>query len=351
LPQGQSAPATAAPAPKIDLSQVADASTTTQPAPQQVAAETAPVEVPVPVIASAKPKAAIVPDSKDGDKPERGKEAAPGMEIAATSLPDIAPQPQPQMAATPQPPVAAVALQIVAVSPQQAGDAQAPASAEQSQSVAEAGTTAPRAARAGTQTAALPEAPAAPPHHDTLPATLFSQALSQHAQPDQLLAGIAYAPDKTESSTAVVRARAGQMGRDMGAVIARQLVDGREQVTVRLTPPDMGRVDVRLSFDHDKGLRAIVATETPAAMDLLRRDMGDLNRALADAGVRTDANSFRFDSRHSGSGFAQPDHGRQNPQGHSSASPRQARAGLDGDQSADLAYRPLRASGGIDMIA
>jgi flagellar hook-length control protein FliK len=246
-----------------------------------------------------------------------------------------------------------VAVQIVAVSPQRADDAEASVSASAGlpQSIAEAGTATPRAARAGTQAAALPEAPAAIPHQDNLPATLFSQALSQHAQPDQLLAGIAYAPDKTASSTAVVRAQAGEMGRDMGAVIARQLVDGREQVTVRLTPPDMGRVDVRLSFDHDKGLRAIVATETPAAMDLLRRDMGDLNRALADAGVRTDANSFRFDSRHSGSGFAQPDHGRQNPQGQSSAPSRQARAGLDGDPSADLAYRPLRASGGIDMIA
>lgn len=299
-------------------------------------------------------KAPADPATKENDE-TGGKDPASARTIAsAAPLPDPVP-PAPPLVVTPQPQVAPVAVQVAAAAmpsqPTEAFGASAP-SVDFTQPLAGDATAA--APHAAARTAALADTPTpAAPNADGLTTPLFSQALGQQAQPGQILANIAYAPDKAApgSATATVRARAGQMGRDMGAVISRHVVEGRDQVTVRLTPPEMGRVDVRLSFDHAKGLRAVVATESPAAMDLLRRDMGDLNRALADAGIRTDADSFRFDSRSSGGGFAQSDHSRQNPQGQQSAPFRTARGDLSADPSAERAWRPLRASGGIDMIA
>ena len=105
-------------------------------------------------------------------------------------------------------------------------------------------------------------------------------------------------------------ALSGHFGSEIGAIVRRQIAAGREEVTVRLDPAEMGRVHIRFSFDQGGELRAVVATESPAALELLRRDVGQLDRALAQAGVRTDAGSFRFDEGQSGGGFAQPHPGR-----------------------------------------
>lgn len=140
-------------------------------------------------------------------------------------------------------------------------------------------------------------------------------------------------------------ALSGHFGSEIGAIVRRQIAAGREEVTVRLDPAEMGRVHIRFSFDQGGELRAVVATESPAALELLRRDVGQLDRALAQAGVRTDAGSFRFDEGQSGGGFAQPHPGR--------ADRRFAMTG-DGDPPVSL-HEPIihRAAlpGRVDMLA
>jgi hypothetical protein len=119
-------------------------------------------------------------------------------------------------------------------------------------------------------------------------------------------------PNAIELPEPVVSARSGSIGREMGIVIARHAaIGGGEAITVRLDPVDMGRIEVRLTFAEDGQLRAVVAADNPAALDLLRRDSADLNRALADAGVRSDQHSLRFDTR-SGSGDQPGGQGSQN---------------------------------------
>ncbi len=111
-----------------------------------------------------------------------------------------------------------------------------------------------------------------------------------------------YAPHegaKPSASTGAF-ARLGTIGQDTGVALARGVSDGRDHVAIRLDPPDLGRIDVRLSFGQDGGLRAVVASDNHAALDLLRRDLDQLQRALADAGVRADAQSFHFSERQSG---------------------------------------------------
>jgi flagellar hook-length control protein FliK len=145
---------------------------------------------------------------------------------------------------------------------------------------------------------------------------------------------------------AVVHAEPGRFGADMGVEIARAVKGEREDLLIRLDPREMGRIDVRLSFDRDGVLRAVMSTESPAALEMLRRESADLNRALADAGVRSDGQSLRFDAR-SGEGADQGAHRwKQDRPGGSNGS-----ADGHAGELSEPQYRPLRASGQVDLIA
>lgn len=181
---------------------------------------------------------------------------------------------------------------------------------------------------------------------DGLPAPLMSQALPGAVQRagdvDQLYGGHAANPHQP-----VVIARPGTIGRDMGVEIARQISAGKEEVLVRLDPAELGRIDVRMSFDRDGNLRATVTAESLVALDMLRRDSGDLTRALADAGVRADSQSFRFDGRGSDGGqFAQ----RGQQQGDRGGDG-QTRGGAGETADENPQYRRLATSGRIDVMA
>lgn len=147
-----------------------------------------------------------------------------------------------------------------------------------------------------------------------------------------------------------VTAQSGRIGHEMGVHIARRVIDGSSELTVRLNPAEMGRVEVRIAFDDAGTLRATVAAERPAALDLLRRDSADLGRALNDAGVRADGQSFRFDTRAgTGDGQAWQRNGSQQDGGRQQQS---GGRGYAGDVPADEpVYRALRTSGRVDLMA
>jgi len=148
-----------------------------------------------------------------------------------------------------------------------------------------------------------------------------------------------------------VTAQPGRIGHEMGVEIARRVTAGGHELTVRMNPADMGRIEVRMAFDDGGTLRASVAAERPAALDLLRRDSADLHRALSDAGVRADAQSFRFDTRGgSGDQFGQ----RQGQHQHQQDGGRHngAHRFYAGDPAADQPiFRALRTSGRVDLMA
>lgn len=130
----------------------------------------------------------------------------------------------------------------------------------------------------------------------------------------------------------------------MGVEIARHLSAGGTELTVRLNPAEMGRIEVRLSFDDGGTLRAVVAAESAAALDMLRRDSADLGRALTDAGVRADAASFRFDSRSGGGEGGQfwqrQQQGRQ-----------RGRSATEESPASEPVHHNVRPSGRIDLMA
>jgi flagellar hook-length control protein FliK len=200
-----------------------------------------------------------------------------------------------------------------------------------------------------TQTQAAAPTPASAQRADSvepaLPAALFTQSLASisNAAPTNPYAATMAAAD----TSPVVQARSGQMGADIGAEIAKVLKGEGDGVVIRLDPRELGRIDVRLNFDRDGILRAVLSVDSPAALEMLRRDSGDLTRSLQDAGVRSDGQSLRFDAR-SGDGAG------QGAQQWRDARSGNGGSGADTDNFNDdnvANYRPLRTTNQVDLIA
>lgn len=152
--------------------------------------------------------------------------------------------------------------------------------------------------------------------------------------------------------TPVIEARPGQIGHDVGVAIAHRLSAGGEELVVRLVPAELGRIEVRMSFDERSGLRAVIAADSPVALDMLRRDSADLSRALSDAGVRSDSQSLRFQTDGgNGGGNGSAGNQQRNPWRDADAhAGRAQRDDIAGD-AAPIAYRPIRTSGSYNLLA
>lgn len=173
-------------------------------------------------------------------------------------------------------------------------------------------------------------------------------ALAPVSQPAGAAAATGASPSTPAAPVAqepVVVTRAGQFGHAMGVEIARKVEAGEETLRVRLNPDNLGRIEVTLAFD-DGNLKATVRAESQRALDLLRQDMPDLARTLDQAGIRTDAQSFRFEAR-ADTGSGQQQGGGQQQRGNN---PQQQHAHAD-DLEPAPAYRAIRGDGQVDLLA
>ncbi|WP_114955016.1 flagellar hook-length control protein FliK [Sphingosinicella terrae] len=194
--------------------------------------------------------------------------------------------------------------ETAATSPRQGRETPAPAdrsdrtaSADKlAQSAPQPADPAPRPApQIGADRAGAPANPAPVPAVGPAPA-------AQSAAPSPAAAVAVPAPPVPgEAQPPVLSARSGRMGRDMGVEIARRVAGGGEELVIRLDPAELGRIHIRMAVNEQGHLRAVVAADAPAALEALRQEIGDLGRALDQAGVKTDSDSIRFD-RGSGGG-------------------------------------------------
>jgi flagellar hook-length control protein FliK len=89
--------------------------------------------------------------------------------------------------------------------------------------------------------------------------------------------------------------------------VAARWAKGESKFTIRLDPPELGRIDVNLNVNNHGHAQAVLAVEKPQTLDLLLRDAPSLERALKDAGLELGGNlsfSLKEDARQS---FAQGD--------------------------------------------
>ena len=83
--------------------------------------------------------------------------------------------------------------------------------------------------------------------------------------------------------------------------------DGLDTITLRLDPPELGNVNVRLQFGKDKAVKAVVTVEKPETFLMLQREAHNLERALQSAGLETTAESVTFELAQDNSAFSHND--------------------------------------------
>ena len=70
--------------------------------------------------------------------------------------------------------------------------------------------------------------------------------------------------------------------------------DGAQRLTVRLDPPELGQVQVRIDRPPDAPARVEITVEKPETLTLLLRDQPQLQHALDQAGVPPEGRSVTF---------------------------------------------------------
>ena len=159
------------------------------------------------------------------------------------------------------------------------------------------------AQKAPDQGAAQPSAPAAA----DVPATIAAPADRGADAPTQTrnsglphqtvsAAGEARAASSApaQSDSAAPRAPANPAASQVAIHISRAVQDGQDRFTVNLKPAHLGRITVNLELGHDHRVIAVISADRPDTLDLLQRDARTLERALQDAGLKTDSGSLSF---------------------------------------------------------
>ncbi|MGA8193111.1 MAG: flagellar hook-length control protein FliK [Acetobacteraceae bacterium] len=70
--------------------------------------------------------------------------------------------------------------------------------------------------------------------------------------------------------------------------------DGTQQLTLRLDPPELGHLQIRVERPPDAPAHVDITVEKPETLILLLRDQPQLQRALDQAGVPPDGRSVAF---------------------------------------------------------
>jgi flagellar hook-length control protein FliK len=92
--------------------------------------------------------------------------------------------------------------------------------------------------------------------------------------------------------------------------IAGRAQAGERHFDIRLDPPELGRIEVRMKVDRDGRITSHLIADRHDTLDLLRRDGAGLERALQDAGLKTAGDGLQFSLRDQSSNTGQD--GRQN---------------------------------------
>ena len=79
--------------------------------------------------------------------------------------------------------------------------------------------------------------------------------------------------------------------------ISKAMQAGNDRISIQLKPAELGRIDVKMELTHDGRVMAVVTADNKDTLDLLRRDSGDLQKALENAGMQMDSGDMTFNLR------------------------------------------------------
>jgi flagellar hook-length control protein FliK len=137
--------------------------------------------------------------------------------------------------------------------------------------------------------------------------------------------------------------------------MVRQVHQGTSRFTIRLDPPELGRVDVKMHVDNTGTVNARLTVDRAETLDLFQRDRQSLERALSQAGLDITKTNLEFSLRQQNhnpfAGMMGGDQ-RQNQSGHGNAS---RFAGTGSDEAAAMPaitlYRGTASAGGVNIFA
>ena len=79
--------------------------------------------------------------------------------------------------------------------------------------------------------------------------------------------------------------------------IAARAQSGSNQFDIKLDPPELGRIDVRLDVDSSGQVTSHITADRPETLTLLQSQQPQLERALEQAGLKTADNGLQFSLR------------------------------------------------------
>ena len=80
----------------------------------------------------------------------------------------------------------------------------------------------------------------------------------------------------------------------------RKFDGGNTRFELRLDPPELGRVEVRMEVSRDHRVTAVIAADSPQALTELARHARDLEQMLHGAGLELSDSGLSFDLRQGG---------------------------------------------------
>ena len=128
------------------------------------------------------------------------------------------------------------------------------------------------------------------------PVATDAQAATPNAI-DGLVQQAALAPQPQDASQASATAAAPAPLAGIAVQIAGMALAGKNHFEIRLDPPELGRIEVRLTVDRDGNTTTRLIADRADTLDLLRRDASGLERALQDSGLKTADNGLQFSLR------------------------------------------------------
>lgn len=144
----------------------------------------------------------------------------------------------------------------------------------------------------GPQRAALNDAKGDAPNAEPAEFKLPASALA----PAQANAAPAQAQTAQHVSAATPEARpTAAPGQQVTREIVRRFNGQSTEINVRLDPPELGRVDIKLDVSRDHRVTAIVSADNPQALSELMRGARDITQALQSAGLDLADNGLSFD--------------------------------------------------------
>lgn len=152
----------------------------------------------------------------------------------------------------------------------------------------------------GSKTNSAKAAPVVANAKDNGPVAPLPQTSGEGSAPSSL----APAPTAAQAMTHTQHASLDQSGAraaPAAAQVAREIVrrfDGENtRFELRLDPPELGRVEVRLEVSRDHRVTAVVAADSPQALTELARHARELEQTLQSAGLELADNGLSFDLR------------------------------------------------------